>query len=493
MKISPTGETLARILRRQGTALPLPCGGGGRCGKCRIRFLSGAPQPQEGERALLSPEELAAGWRLACLCRPEQDCTIVFPEEEDFSVLTRFDWEREKSPQNETVLAIDIGTTTLAFCRAQGGEIVKTYSAVNPQRAYGADVISRIQTSIQGEGPALRTLICRALAEGFRAVGEGAERIGITGNTAMLHLLRGYSCRGLGSFPFFPVTLARESGTLSGLLDDSSLPAVPTELLPGCSAFVGADIAAGLLAADFDRLTAPAFFLDLGTNGEMALWTGREILTASAPAGPAFEGGGISCGTGSVPGAICGAKLGEGRLSLSTIGGVAPVGLCGTGVVELTHALLRGGILDGRGTLSSPYDRTGFPLAKSGEGKLLTFTQEDVRQVQLAKAAVRAGTETLLARAGIQPEQVQTVFLAGGFGRALAEEAALGIGLLPSAFRGKLRLLGNAALGGTLRFLTEEDAPARLDSIMAQRKESPLAGSEDFDALYLAHLVFHQA
>ena len=189
-------------------------------------------------------------------------------------------------------------------------------------------------------------------------------------------------------------------------------------------------------------------------------------------------------------GAVCGAEFKQGRLALHTIGGAAPVGLCGTGAVELLWGLLRGGVLDGTGALCPPYDRAGFPLAKDKEGRLLALTQQDVRQMQLAKAAVRAGAEVLLAKAGLKPGQVETVFTAGGFGRALGEEAALGIGLLPPGFAGKLLPLGNAALAGTLRFLTEPGAPDRLEAMIGRCRECVLAGNEDFEREYLAQLDF---
>ncbi len=489
------GGTLAQGLRREGLGISLPCGGKGRCGKCRVKTLEGAPAPLERERELLTPEELAEGWRLACLRRPVAGaCQVEPPPERDFWALAEFEEAGTSRPlgpdRGETVLAVDIGTTTLAFCLARGGEVLERRTAVNPQRSYGADVLSRIQAAIQGEGEALRALLCRAVAEGIREIGGEAERVGLAGNTAMLHLLRGYDCRGLGSFPFTPVSLTRESLPLGELLGEAGLPDVAAELLPGCSAFVGADIGAGLLAAGFDRLDAPAFFLDLGTNGEMALWTGREILIASAPAGPSFEGGGLSCGVGSIAGAICGAGLEQGRLVLRTIGGAAPVGLCGTGAVELLYGLLQGGVLDRTGALCPPYDRVGFPLAKDEAGKLLALTQEDIRQMQLAKAAVRAGAEVLLGKAGLLPGQVETVFVAGGFGRALGEEAALGIGLLPPGFAGKLLPLGNTALAGTLRFLTEPNAPERLGEIIGQCREIVLAGSQDFEEAYLGQMEF---
>lgn len=508
-QVSCREETLLNVLRREGFSLSAPCGGKGQCGKCQVRFLEGAPPAQESDKRFFSPAQLEAGWRLACTCRPIQDGTLLLPmQEEGFSVLTSFGEEQAPAAtvrQDDMVLAVDIGTTTLAFALADRatGAILRTHAAVNPQRVYGADVISRIEASVQGKREELRDLIRQALGEGIEKLwkespGCRVGKVGIAGNTAMIHLLMGYPCNQLGVAPFTPYSLETVETSVAQLFPDLATgkggvdPQMPVVILPGVSAFVGGDIGAGLLYTQFDRLDAPAFFLDLGTNGEMALWTPQGIYVTSTAAGPAFEGGRISCGTGSIPGAICGVEWTEKGLSLETIGGEPPVGLCGTGVVELTCALLRREFLDETGRLCDTYAQEGFPLGRGADGSPFAFTQKDVRELQLAKSAIRAGAQTLLKKSGVTGEQVAKAWLAGGFGYHLDPEKAMGIGLLPPELRGKTQAPGNTSLGGVLAYLCWEDAPGRLASIVSRCREVMLSADPDFNEFYMEHMFFQE-
>jgi uncharacterized 2Fe-2S/4Fe-4S cluster protein (DUF4445 family) len=233
--------------------------------------------------------------------------------------------------------------------------------------------------------------------------------------------------------------------------------------------------------------TKTILLLDIGTNGEMALCHQGRIRVTSTAAGPAFEGGGISCGCASVHGAISGVKItGRDRLpELTTVGDEPAVGICGSGVLELVSELLRCGCMDQTGLLMPEYRDKGFPL-----GADLYFTQGDVRALQLAKGAIRAGIELLLLRAGISASQVEQVYLAGGFGVRLDESAAVNIGLLPEEFAGRTHAIGNSSLAGAVFAGRQEHLEEDCRELLDKCTEVVLADQPEFEALYLKYMGF---
>lgn len=435
-------------------------------------------------------------------------------------------------------VAIDLGTTTLAasLVDLESGRVLGTAAGVNHQRTYGADVISRIHAAEEGRGEELKELICRDLKALVRellqplsaendgstqspgkgettikevpkdpAVRDGnasrIRRIVIAGNTTMEHLLLGYPAGGLGRWPFKPVSLGGERLTAEAVLGTKSgdVPglseAVPVDILPGYSTYIGADIAAGMMAAGLtDHKEERILFVDLGTNGEMAVCDGSRILAASTAAGPALEGGNLSCGCGSVPGAVCrvsGDSEQEGvTLRTETIGGREPVGICGTGAIEALAVLLGAGIIDKYGTLREPYFSNGVCLGKRKDGKEIVLTQGDIREIQKAKSAIRAGVEILLKRAGLTMEAIDRVILAGGFGFYLDPAKAARIGLLPEAAVKKTTAAGNTSLGGAVCVLTEESAMVKIRGILEKTEEIILGNDEEFRDAYIGYMNF---
>ena len=268
---------------------------------------------------------------------------------------------------------------------------------------------------------------------------------------------------------------------------------VSVTILPGISAFVGADIVAGIYALEMDR-KKNALLLDIGTNGEMAAGGADGFLVTSAAAGPVFEGGNISCGVAGVPGAVTSLVLerdpaaigGIRTVELSTIAGETPIGLCGTGIIDAVGEAVRLGLIDENGTFEEPWFTDGMPVA---EGRF-RFRQEDVRQVQMGKAAIRAGIETLLAEyGGGDPEEI---LIAGGFGCRMDEEQTIRIGLFPEQFRGHITMIGNSALAGAQRYLLDDRTAAkqRLASITGRAQELSLAMHPKFNELYLDEMFF---
>lgn len=518
-------ETLLMRLIRAGYYVDAPCGGKGTCGRCRVRFVSEAPQPTANERRLLTEEERSSGVRLACEVRVAEACSLQLPvsREQEIDVLVTADAAveenagqrdcaamhsregavgmRGQSGKKRCGAAVDIGTTTLAatlFDLAEKKRIAAA-SSVNHQRAYGADVLSRIQAANEGAAEELRLSICRdidALLAGLVADAgipdDAVEELVIVGNTTMCHLLRGLSCAGLGAAPFTPEDLSLWEGSGAELALSDRWSAAVT-IFPGFSAFVGADIVAGIYALEMDR-KKNALLLDIGTNGEMAAGGADGFLVTSAAAGPVFEGGNISCGAAGVPGAVTSLVLerdpaatgGIRTVEISTIAGETPIGLCGTGIIDAVGEAVRLGLIDENGTFEEPWFTDGMPVA---EGRF-RFRQEDVRQVQMGKAAIRAGIETLLAESGGgDPEEI---LIAGGFGCRMNEEQAIRIGLFPEQFRGHITMIGNSALAGAERYLLDDRTAAkqRLASITGHAQELSLAMHPKFNELYLDEMFF---
>lgn len=495
------GESLLETLRREGIFVEAPCSGMGSCGKCRVQVQKGELPVTDADRKFLTEEELQRGIRLACRAFPAEELTLAVTEqEESHFAAVGADVFAEEEPGTDEVCsgdavlgaAIDIGTTTLAFSLVdvKKNRVIASHTAVNRQRSYGADVISRIRLSNEGKGERLRELILSDIRAGIHALleksgaGRGRlQRIAAAGNTTMLHLLMGYSCEGLGRYPFAPVTLAQETVTLPGI-------SAETTLLPGISAFVGADITAGLYACGFHRGNENIMLIDLGTNGELALRTPQGILVTSAAAGPAFEGGNISCGMGSLPGAVSQVRIRRGLPEVRTIGGGPPAGICGTGVIDAAAELLRAGLLDENGRLAEPYFESGYPLAVTEQGRQILLTQQDIRELQMAKGAIRAGIEILLSQSLCGYEDIDRVCLSGGFGDFLDAERAAEIGLLPEELAGKTKASGNTSLKGAIRFLMEPEEEKSFSELARRAEEIPLAQLPRFQELYIKYMSF---
>ena len=555
-------KTILELLREQGEYLDAPCSGKGTCGKCCIIIeeTRKIDPPKQREKEVFTERELEEGWRLSCMTVPTDDLYVCIPEIRENQIQVQMEFVRntkmESDVQATTVIcenkiedraqigsdgeikpenmdteksvygiAIDIGTTTLAaeLISLTDGICLKTASSVNHQRAYGADVISRIRAAASGDAEKLRESILkdvRNLAETLLAGQDenvlNVSKIVIAGNTTMIHLLLGYSCVGLGAAPFTPVNLAPEDmtwGELNGEYEetresgDAKESGVAREhgyvrecghtginqttkvqIMPGISAFVGGDITAGMMGCGM-RPDKCEMLIDIGTNGEMVLAAGDHFLVSSVAAGPAFEGGNISCGMPGVPGAVCRAVLfGKNNMVTKTIGNKPAIGLCGTGIIDVMYELVRHHIVDTQGILGEPWFEKGFPVVP---GKIY-FTQEDIRQVQMAKAAICAGLEVLLQKSNISHEQIKKVYVAGGFGMGLDMEKALGIGLLPIGLRGKLTPVGNSALEGAARCLThsKESSDMQPQEIAAISHEINLADTPEFQELYLKHMQF---
>ena len=510
-------QTIMEVLKEHNIFLSAVCAGRGTCGKCRIRVLEGEVKPSAEDSRFFDENEIGQGFRLACRAYASGDCTITLDcgQEEGFAILSDFGTEdegkkdatpieKEKTGEAGTDrygIAADIGTTTIAMqlVSLTGGGAVKTYTAMNRQRAYGADVISRIEASVNGKGDELRESIQEDLMSGIKNLTENGkiipERMVIGANTTMVHLLMGYPCETLGVFPFTPVNLERitaDAKTLYGKYAEDFEGDFEVAIYPGISTYVGGDITAGLYALGFQNKEKVSVLIDLGTNGEMAVGRKDKICVASTAAGPAFEGGNITCGTGSIPGAVCGAVIHEGRAETETIQNKPISGICGTGVVEITYELLKEELIDETGLLDEDYFEDGFYLGEDAQGRTIGFYQKDVREIQLAKSAVRAGLETLVLRYGISYDEIESVYIAGGFGYQLDIRKAVGIGLLPKECEGKIEAVGNSCLKGAAAKLLEPDADEVIEKIRSVSEEIRLSNDKDFNEFYMDYMFFEE-
>ena len=442
------GLTVSEIISGE-----MPCGGHGRCGKCRVIARGDISEPTATEKALLSADELAKGVRLACLTRALGDCEIeTLSGAKEAQIVTDGalpDFEINPS-FSKYGAAIDIGTTTLAArLYDKNGKMLADTSLLNPQREWGADVISRIEAALDGKARELMTSVTGAIdyliSELSLIAGIDTNEIDgavITGNTVMLSLLVGESAEPFARAPF---KVKRHFGEIitAGELGLSNLTADVGVYLPRCiSAFVGADITCAILATRIcDGNTA--MLADIGTNGEMALWYNGGLTVSSTAAGPAFEGVGISMGMRAAEGAIDRVNLENGELNCHVIGDIAPLGICGSGLIDAVAHMLDAEIVDESGYLDDDY----VILSP------VSITPKDIRMLQLAKSAICAGLTALIEGKGLKPSEISRLYIAGGFGNYLNRESAARIGLLPTELAERSIAVGNAALTGASMLL----------------------------------------
>jgi uncharacterized 2Fe-2S/4Fe-4S cluster protein (DUF4445 family) len=406
--------------------------------------------------------------------------------------------------QRLLALAVDVGTTTLAvrLLDLDNGATLATASGLNPQTEMGGDVLSRIRVGAERTGLLrLQSLLVDALnaliRETTKSAGVAAEsiyEICLAGNTCMLHLAVGASPDSLGRTPFLPSITGGEHRRASEL----GLRVAPQALVylpPVFSGFVGADISAGVLATELAGLDGVTLFLDIGTNGEMVLARDGALWVTSTAAGPAFEGVNISQGMRAAPGAID-AVVGEcDRRTVRVIGGVPAKGICGSGLLDLVGTLVETGGIgpDGRFRQEQP---PAVGTWRSGASKAVALTeavaltQKDVRQVQLAKAAIRAGIDLLLKAAGTEVAAVSRVLLAGAFGHHVRGRALGATGLLPAPLVSRVQSVGNSSLAGASLFLTNEDARAEALALVSAAQLVELSSNPQFEKAFIAHLTF---
>ena len=471
-----------------------PCGGHGKCGKCKVIAKGTLSALTDAERKHLTADELARGVRLACLTYALGDCEIeTLTERADTQIVTDGALPQiELNPSfSQYGVAIDIGTTTLAarLYDTKGKPLAET-SCLNPQQEWGADVISRIEAALAGKAGELAGAIRKALDEILAELATKADidtnsidGVVITGNTVMLSLLTEESVEPFSHAPFdakrlFGETLTAKKMELTSLMSETAV------YLPPCiSAFVGADTTCAILATELTKKNEPAMLADIGTNGEMALWSNEALTVCSTAAGPAFEGVGISMGMRGAVGAIDKVTVTDGALHAHVIGDVEPKGICGSGLIDAVACMLDQEILDESGFLEDEPFEIKAPV---------TLTQKDIRMLQLAKSAICAGLLTLIQNEKLQPSDIQTLYIAGGFGNYLNPQSAARIGLLPNDLTTCSQAVGNAALVGAAMLLLNAQIKEQAAKLAKSTAILDLSTNPTFSDLYMSGMMLDE-
>ena len=507
------GTSLLQAARQIGILLDVPCGGAGTCGKCRVRIRSGHA-PMDGSVHFLGASEHADGWRLACATPVTEPLEVEVPSAALLhpldTILVDGDptaTHHDPRPSGHLGVAFDLGTTSVAgtlFDLHTGLERA-TRAAMNRQLTLGDDVISRI-TAVRANAENLGILqqlaaatlndILRNLCEACQAQPDAIREITVAGNTTMQHLLLGLDPSPLGEHPFTPAFTDALTVSAADLGLRVHSEATLT-VFPQLGGFVGGDTVAGMLASHFDTLPYPALLVDIGTNGELALLHDGRIYAASAAAGPAFEGARISQGMRASDGAIDTVSIASDTLHTHVIGGGDAIGLCGSALVDAVAELLRAGLIDSSGSLDAPPSHPLAPrVLSSPDGNRFQLapnvwlTQRDIRELQLASGAIRAGIETLLRRADLTARDLGAVLLAGGFGNTIRINSAVRIGLLPPLADGAARFIGNASLTGAKRALLARDELAKARSLRERATHIDLSAEPSFSDCFMEHMLF---
>ena len=424
---------------------------------------------------------------------------------------------------SEVALAVDVGTTTVAVAAwsLSSRKILSVVAEKNAQSKYGSDVINRIECAMKlpSGGKILHDCLMKQLEKMFasalslssqkmpRGFRPHVGKIVLTGNSTMLSFAAGVSVEGLAAVPF---TLASKFDFSVGWkeISPSNSSVVPSDaevyFPPVVGAFIGADTVCAMLAAGFDLDAEKPFLLaDIGTNSEMALFvpasssSAARILCTSAAAGPAFEAANISCGMPSVNGAVDKVKIDGGKISVRTIGNAPAKGVCGSGLISSVSEFLRNGMVDSHGTIEEKKDGLGVDSrgSKIDLTESVSVSQSDIRNLQLAKSAVKTGLDYLLARLSTFsqkkiPESGMRFFLAGGFGSRIDIEESVRIGLLPSSLLSGVSQIGNAALFGASAILFSEKLKEKARLLSKKSTQINLAAVPDFQQKFLGNIDF---
>ncbi len=444
------GDLLSDVIMQSGGRVSHPCGGKGICKKCLVK-VNGKDE-------------------LSCRYAIRSDITVTFDEEDAIISETGADATSEKT--EKLCLALDIGTTTLvlALVSADSGNIIRATTKNNPQRVFGADVMSRIEYCRKNGADVLHRPLVDAV--NYMIAELDAENLDmlVSGNVTMLHTFFGIDCSSIGVAPYTPAFL--DGRTVSG--EKIGLNVGSVTALPSVHSFVGADIVAGLNYVGLPKKGKYNLLVDLGTNAEIVLFDESSALCTSAAAGPCFEGANISCGMSATEGAVY--EYAQGKIK--TVGNVRPKGICGTGLVDVVAELIKNGTVD----------ETGFMECESLEiADGVEITQADIREYQLAKSAVCAAIITLVKQKSITFDDIETVYISGGFSAKINIENATATGLLPRELKEKCVAVNNSSLLGTVKYAAEKND---LSLFTENAVYVDLAASTDFSELFIKNMMF---
>ncbi|MCK4325289.1 DUF4445 domain-containing protein [bacterium] len=512
--IKASQDSILDHARRLGVEIASECGGLGKCGRCLIRVEKGSrclnEKTEEEKKHSLGKEE-----RLACQARvinPTADICVFIRDFGKYSILSESiettvelnsfvirKGDRVSHHSGEDLgpyggelfgLAIDVGTTTLVtqLIDLEDGRTIATLARKNPQISYGNDVISRIGYTMSHEGglgelqKTVMKVVNDSLEELEREKGEIRKYIYdvvAVGNSTMRSIFFGQDVSSLGVIPFEP---------LSPVPIGKKAPDIGLAINPGGNVYgppligghAGADALADILASRMYEDENVVMLIDIGTNGEVAVGNKDRIMTASCAAGGAYEGATIRCGVGAIEGAIKNIWMSDHRVDYETIGGKPPVGICGSGLIDLLAELLRKGIMSKTAKLKKE-----FFVAED-----ISITQQDIYQLITAKAGLRLDQDLLIKYYGITLEGIEKIYLAGAFGNYINSESAVSIGLLPPAAE-KVVKIGNGALAGAREMLLSQKMRAKAEEVVGRIEHiKPNEREKDFAYMVAEKMYF---
>lgn len=469
--LAEQGENLLEMLRRENIAPEAPCGGNGKCGKCKVIV--------DGKEKLACQTTIEKN--IMVQVRAELDDTKILKE--GCSVQTEINLVRDGY-----LLAFDIGTTTVVgyLLDRQGRELASS-SILNPQSPYGADVISRIGLALKGEMTALTEKIRSGLVEITEDLCKKAgvmpdqiSVVSVVGNPCMQQLFLGISPENLAAVPFEPVLTKTGICEAKEILPFWSHAALLT--IPDISGYVGADTMACVLSTHLYEQNAITLMVDIGTNGEMVLGNCKKMVACSTAAGPALEGARIHFGMRGAKGAIDHVWSDNGRICCSVIGGTEAVGICGSGLIDAVAVLLETGRINKRGRIQNTEEVDGQRVIYLTDQ--IYLTQNDIREVQMAKGAIAAGICLMADYLGITLEEIDRVLLAGAFGSFMKPESACRIGLLPKVLADRIEAVGNAAGSGAKMLACSKMELEKTDQLVSQIQFLELAQLPEFQKTF---------
>jgi len=516
----PAATTILDCCRANQISVASTCGGQGKCHSCKLRIERGdVTLPTGNELKILSAEELKRGWRLACQVKPAGDLGVFLPGGVKLSSTPAFKENLlaeivpdagGKRQSKGFGVAIDLGTTKIAgyLVNLNGGDILSKYAVANPQSAFGDDVISRITYAMRSpaNGNKLKNTATAAIDGLILDLSANAgckpgmiTKMAVSGNTAMHHLVLGLPVGQLAQAPYLP-WVTEPVNISANQLGLKSAPGADVYFLPNIGGYVGGDHVAVLAATDALNIMGATLIIDIGTNTEISLAAAGHITSVSCASGPAFEGGHIKHGMKASPGAIDKIMIKDSKVKYRTIGGGRPAGICGSGMLDAVARMAGEGIIDPGGRMDKAH-----PLVSASGGQLqiivagseeslidedIVITQGDVRELQLAKAAICTGINVLLKSAGIAPSDVKRIIIAGTFGNYIDIKSAIRVGMLPDLPLRRFSQVGNAAGAGACMVLVSDTAREKTEAMAREVKYLELADRPDFMELYVKSLRF---
>jgi len=520
---SVIGDTIWDHGRDVGIDLPNTCDGKGTCGKCVVRIEEGAGGLAEKTK-IEEGFSLGTNERLACqavVISDAGDIHVHIQKAGDYTVL--IDSIEAEVPLDPSVfvdegrvfhrqcpekqlgkyegellgLAIDVGTTTLVvqLIDLEHGSQVAVSASKNPQAAYGDDVVTRIgYTDEHADGLNHLQSVVIGAVNGLpgtieevvgRRVADHIYEVVVVGNPVMRNLFFGLSVHSLGRSPFEP----DETSHVYRSAVDLGLEICPAARIYGAplvAGQVGADCLADILVCDLHTRENPCMMVDIGTNGEVALGNRERIIAASNAAGSAFEGATVGCGVGAIEGAIKNIRISSGDVTWETIGDMAPLGICGSGLIDALAQMLENGVIDENGKFSEPWRETKvFDIVKGS--RKLGITARDINELRLARAGLVLNQKTLLRRFGIGLDELESIFLIGGFGHYVNVENATGIGILPERTE-CIRKIGNGALAGARQMLLSQERRREGERLASEIEHVQLFEEDNLLDLYVDEL-----